>query len=116
MVAGKVVVITGAGSGIGKGLATGFCRDGAQVVGVGRTASTLAATAAELGGRLHCIVGDVGSAADVDRLFAETLQRYGRVDVLINNAALYGRTEFLVTPPDQWAEELRVNVTGLARC
>ena len=113
----RVVVITGAGSGIGRALAAGFCRDGAMVVGFGRKSADLAATATEYGqGRMSWVAGDVGRRVDVDRLFADAIQRHGRVDVLINNAALYRKRAFLDTTPDDWEEELRVNVVGLAYC
>ncbi|MDD9938427.1 MAG: SDR family NAD(P)-dependent oxidoreductase [Myxococcales bacterium] len=113
----KVVVITGAGSGIGRGLAAGFCRDGAQVVGMGRTAESLEKTAAEHGQeRMHTVVGDVAKQADVDRLFAEAIERHGRVDILINNAAIYPRVRFLDVDVDEWAKVLEVNVLGMARC
>lgn len=114
---GKVVVVTGAGSGIGRGFAVGFARDGAHVVGISRTASDLARTAELCGpGRMHSVTGDVSVAADVDRLFAETLARHGRVDVLVNNAALYPKTRFLDTPFPEWAHVIQTNVLGMAYC
>lgn len=115
--AGKTVVITGAGSGVGRGLVAGFCADGASVVGFGRTEASLVECAQKHGqGRMHPVVGDVAKQADVDRLFAEARQRYGHVDILINNAAIYPRTLFLDAPIDEWAHTLDVNVTGMARC
>ena len=115
--AGKTVVITGAGAGVGRGLVAGFCADGANVVGFGRTEKALAECAAEHGrGKMHVVVGDVSKQADVDRLFAEAKQRYGGIDVLINNAAVYPRKLFLDAPIDEWAHTLDVNVTGMARC
>jgi 2-hydroxycyclohexanecarboxyl-CoA dehydrogenase len=114
---GKTVIVTGAGSGVGSGLVAGFCADGANVVGFGRTEKTLADCADKHGkGRMHAVVGDVARQADVDRLFAEATQRYGRVDILINNAAIYPRKLFLEAPIDEWAHTLEVNVIGMARC
>lgn len=113
----KVVVITGAGSGIGRGIASGFCGDGADVVGFGRTRSALEETARQHGrGRMHVVVGDVAKQEDVDRLFAETHERYGRVDVLVNNAAVYPKVTFLDTPVSEWARVMEMNVVGVARC
>jgi NAD(P)-dependent dehydrogenase (short-subunit alcohol dehydrogenase family) len=113
----KTVVITGAGAGVGKGLAAGFCRDGANVVGFGRTRGTLEETAAQFGqGRMHVVTGDVANSADVDRLFAEALSRFGKVDILINNAAIYPRELFLEAPIERLSEVLEVNVVGMARC
>ncbi|MGH9889355.1 MAG: SDR family NAD(P)-dependent oxidoreductase [bacterium] len=113
----KVVVITGAGSGVGRGFAAGFARDGAQVVGFGRSAADLGATR-ELCGRdrLHAVAGDVSVAADVDRLFDEVMQRHGRVDVLVNNAALYPRAGFIECSHADWWHVFEVNVMGMALC
>ncbi len=114
---GKVVVVTGAGSGVGRGFAVGFARDGAHVVGISRTAADLARTAELCGpGRMHAVVGSVASDADVDRLFAETMQRHGRVDILVNNAALYPKLRFLESSSREWAEVIETNVIGMARC
>lgn len=114
---GKVVVITGAGSGIGRGFAVGFARDGAQVVGIGRTAADLAATRELCGGdRMHGVAGDISIEADVDRLFEEVMRRHGRVDILVNNAALYPKAGFLETPQRDWAHVFQVNVLGMAYC
>jgi NAD(P)-dependent dehydrogenase (short-subunit alcohol dehydrogenase family) len=114
---GKTVVITGAGSGVGRGLVAGFCADGANVVGFGRTASSLEAAARDVGrDRMHVVVGDLGREEDIARLFAEARSRFGQVDVLINNAALYPRHLFLDAPAEELAEVLGVNVLGMARC
>ena len=114
---GKVVVVTGAGSGVGRGLALGFARDGAHVVGIGRTEASLAKTAAEAGAdRMAYVVGDVAAASDVERLFALADERHGRVDVLVNNAAIYPKVRFLDQPMDELEQTLRVNVMGVARC
>ncbi len=115
--ADKIVVITGAGSGIGRALAAGFCRDGAIVVGFGRTAADLNRVASEFGqGRMHCVIGDLAQPADIDRLFAEVQARFGRVDILVNNAALYPKVPFLSASPAQWAEVIQVNVIAMAHC
>ena len=112
----KVVVITGAGSGVGKGFAIGFCRDGAQVVGIGRTENDLIETAAQCDGRMHFVVGDISQKKDVERLFAEAIERHGRVDILINNAAIYPRTSFLETDVEQWQDTMMINVCAMAHC
>jgi len=112
----RVVVVTGAGSGIGRALALGFCGDGARVVGFGRTASTLESLAASAQGRMHVVVGDLARPADVDRLFAEAEGRFGRVDILVNNAALYPKKAFLELSPAQWGEVIQVNLIAMAHC
>ncbi len=113
---GKTVVITGAGSGVGRGLAVGFCADGADVVGIGRTRADLEQTAALCGGRMHFVVGDVVSEADVDRLFAEAMRLHGKVDVLVNNAAQYPKVLFLDSTHADWTHAFETNVIGLALC
>lgn len=116
-VRGSIVVITGAGSGIGRGLAEGFCRDGAQVVGIGRTEADLAATAESVGrDKMTFVVGDVARAEDVERLVQHAEAQHGRIDVLINNAALYPKERFLESEMDAWAKVIDVNVVGMARC
>lgn len=114
--AGKCVVITGAGSGIGREFSLGFTRDGANVVGLGRTREDLERTAASCDGRMSFVVGDVARAADVERLFDEAARRHGKVDVLVNNAALYPKKLFLDMSAEEWAHALETNVIGLARC
>jgi NAD(P)-dependent dehydrogenase (short-subunit alcohol dehydrogenase family) len=114
---GKVVVITGAGSGLGRGFAIGFARDGAHIVGMSRTAEDLARTAELCGpGKMHWIAGSVALEADVDRLFSEATRRYGRVDILVNNAALYPKIGFLESSSRDWAQVIETNVLGMVRC
>lgn len=84
---GKVCVVTGAGRGIGRGIAESLARHGATVVLVGRTAATLAAAAAAIGAGASTQVADVGREADVLALREAVLARHGRIDVLVNNAA-----------------------------
>lgn len=114
---GKTVIVTGAGSGIGRAAAVGFCADGAQVVGIGRTQAALEQTVALCRpGTMSFIVGDVANPADVERLFAQARERTGRVDVLVNNAALYPRQGFLEGTHDDWKRVIEVNVIGMALC
>ncbi len=112
-----VVVITGAGSGIGRGLAAGFCNDGASVVGIGRTEKDLEETSRSYGrGRMDYVVGDVSKDADVDRLFSKSIELHGKVDILINNAAVYPMHTFLESPAEVWRKAIEINVVGMAMC
>lgn len=110
----KIVVITGAGSGIGRALALGFCRDGARVVAFGRTRSKLEELAEEASSmRLHIVLGDVGELEDMRKLHQSVLTSFGKADILINNAALYPKRPFLDTSPEEWAHVIATNVTGV---
>lgn len=82
----KIVVVTGASSGIGAAFAVEVARRGAHVVLAARRADKLAEVAAACGPTAHYVVTDVTVRADVERLAAETLARHGRVDVWVNNA------------------------------
>ena len=92
---GKVAIVTGAGSGIGKVLATRLARDGAAVVIADlRNHDTAAAEIAKsTGARTLGLQADVSSEKDVERMAAETMKAYGRIDVLVNNAALFSTLE-----------------------
>ena len=90
---GKVAVVTGASKGIGAGIARSFAEAGASVVvnyassreGAERVVSQIKAA----GGKAIAVKGDVSKAADVKRLFSETKEAFGTIDILLNNAALY---------------------------
>ncbi|MEO1654760.1 MAG: SDR family oxidoreductase [Bacteroidota bacterium] len=93
----KVVIITGASSGIGKALAFEFGRQGAQVVITGRNSEKLEATTQSLtqeGIQLQAIVADVSKEVDNQRMIQETVDRFGKIDVLINNAGISMRALF----------------------
>jgi len=113
---GKVVVITGAGSGIGEALAVGFASEGDSVVGFGRREASLAAAAEKCPGGMVGVAGDVTSEEDVDRLVATTMDRFGRIDVLINNAGIHGGGKLIDKKFEDWARVIEVNLTGLALC
>ncbi|PJI98452.1 NADP-dependent 3-hydroxy acid dehydrogenase YdfG [Acidovorax sp. 69] len=119
----KVAVVTGAGSGIGKAVALALAGDGYCVVLAGRRAALLeevSAQAQTLSGaaeRLLCVPTDVCDAAAVESLFAQAVARFGRVDLLFNNA---GRGNppgsFLDWTPQQWREVVDVNLNGMFYC
>lgn len=115
-VAGKVVLVTGAASGIGRALAIGFTRDGARLVGFDCSESGLAETAKACDDKLLAITGDVTSKADIDRLVLTAMQRFGRIDVLLNNAGIANPGLLLSRPFDDWAKVIQVNLIGVALC
>jgi NAD(P)-dependent dehydrogenase (short-subunit alcohol dehydrogenase family) len=118
--AGRTAIISGAGSGIGRAIATAFARDGAEVVVADVTETvreggvpTVAAVAAE-GGSGTFMPCDVSVAADVERVVSETAARFGRLDVFVNNAMVTGfaPVPLLDCSDEQWARTLAVNLTG----
>ncbi len=86
---GKTIVITGAGAGLGKALARRFASEGETVILLGRTLSKVEAVAEEIGGSAMAVQCDVGSADSVRQAFAAIAEKHPKIDVLINNAAVY---------------------------
>ena len=84
----KVVLVTGGGTGIGKAIAKRFIKLGASVVITGRRESKLSETAKELGANASYIVGDVSETGVPKKMIQETIEKYGRLDVLVNNAGI----------------------------
>ncbi len=114
---GKVCVVTGAGRGIGRGIAESLARHGATVVLVGRTAATLAAAAAAIGAGASTQVADVGREADVLALRDAVLARHGRIDVLVNNAGINPVWRGIEkTSLAEWQTIIDVNLTGTFLC
>ena len=89
---GRCIVITGAGAGLGRSLARRLANDGNTIVLLGRTRARLDAVAAELGGASYSVVCDVANADSVRTAFAAIAERHPKIDVLINNAAIYQPT------------------------
>lgn len=86
---GKVVLVTGGGSGIGRATAAAFAREGAQVLVSGRDGEKLRQTVKEIeagGGTADAVTADVSAGAEVERLVAETVRRHGKLDIAFNNA------------------------------
>jgi len=115
-----VAIVTGAGTGIGKACALALAEAGWKTVLTGRRRDVLESAAAEAEAerdRLAPIACDVTDAADVDRLFAEAVSRFGRIDLLFNNAgaSLPGKTIDEIDPAD-WERIVSVNLTGSFLC
>jgi meso-butanediol dehydrogenase/(S,S)-butanediol dehydrogenase/diacetyl reductase len=111
---GKVVVVTGAGTGIGAATARRFYAEGAAVVLTGRREAKLA-EAAEGMQRERCLLqpGDVSISEDMAKLTAETVRRFGRVDVLVNNAGIGGGGHFLELQVEDWRRMIATNIDGV---
>lgn len=113
--AGRVAIVTGAGSGIGRGIALALGQAGARVVVAGRRAEPLEQVAAEIqaaGGTALAVAADVAMEADAARLVRTTLEAYGAVDVLVNNAGIGGGDEIHEQATGEWDQVLTTNLRG----
>ena len=113
---GKVAVVTGASKGIGAGIARALGEAGASVVvnyGSDKTgAETVVADIKAKGGRAIAVKGDVSKAADVKRLFEETRNAFGKLDVLVNNAGVFKFAPIEETSEAEYQRQFGINVLG----
>lgn len=117
--AGKKVVVTGGASGIGQATAVRFLEEGCAVCVLDRSAEARTRIARELPELSGVIDTDVSSLEQVQAAFAEAIDRMGSVDILINNAGISIRHDFLDITPGEWDEVLSVNLKGafyVAQC
>jgi NAD(P)-dependent dehydrogenase (short-subunit alcohol dehydrogenase family) len=119
--ASRVAIVTGAGSGIGRALAERLARDGASVAIADLRGYDLAAAeiAKATGARTLGLQVDVSSEADVARMAAETVKAFGRIDILVNNAALFSALElrpFEKIDAAEWRKVMDVNTLGVFLC
>ncbi len=115
----QVVVVTGASRGIGRAIALAFGDQGAIVIVNSRTAHGAESTVSEIanrGGRAEAAVADVGDPAEAKLIVEQAVTRHGRIDVLVNNAALNPVAPLLETTWEAWNDVQRVNVGGLFSC
>jgi NAD(P)-dependent dehydrogenase (short-subunit alcohol dehydrogenase family) len=120
MAQGKVAVVTGGGSGIGRSAALALQGDGWNVVVTGRRKEELDKTVSMAkagGGKMHAVAADVGKPDDVKRVFAETKKAFGRLDFLFNNAGFGAPPVPMETlPVETWKAVVDVNLTGSFLC
>jgi glucose 1-dehydrogenase len=118
LLGGKIAIVTGASSGIGRAIAVGFAAEGARVVVADITEEPL-----EGGMPTRELIGDacvfqrtdVAVWEDVNALVARTVERFGRLDIMVNNAAIFSGTALLETSEAQWEQVMAVNMTGMFR-
>ena len=117
---GRTAIVTGAGRGIGKAMAARLAADGASVVIADLAGHDVAAAAlAKSGVRTLGIRADVASETDTARMAAEALDAFGRIDILVNCAAMFASVKlgpFEDIPVEEWKRLLEVNVVGVALC
>ena len=116
MLGGKVVVVTGASQGLGRALALAFAREGVHLVINSRSRDSLGLVAGETeetGAEVLAVSADVSVGSDVERLVDESVRRFGRIDVLVNNAGLLGpRVPIEEYPENEWRRILDANLTA----
>jgi NAD(P)-dependent dehydrogenase (short-subunit alcohol dehydrogenase family) len=112
----KVIAITGAGVGLGRALARRFASDGDSVVLLGRTSSKIEAAAAEIGAGATAVACDVSSPDSVRAAFAAITKRHPRIDILINNAAIFEPFLIAAARDDQIIDTIATNLTGAMLC
>jgi NAD(P)-dependent dehydrogenase (short-subunit alcohol dehydrogenase family) len=116
---GRVAVVTGASSGIGEACALAFVDKGAKVVLAARRAERLDKLVKRIegmGGEALAVTTDVTREADVDNLFEKALERFGTVDVLINNAGIADSTPVYDMPLELWRQVIETNLTSAFLC
>jgi len=116
---GKVALVTGGSSGLGRVFVDALAAAGAHVAVVGLEPAAVRQTADELSAAGHDALGlaaDITRQEDVDRIIAETIARWGRLDVLVNNAGRSMRGKVLDTTPEQFRALLELNFIALVRC
>lgn len=119
---GRIAIITGASSGIGRAIARRYAAEGASVVIADNVEIPIEgglptkAVIDEAGGIADYRPTDIADWTAVDRLVAATVERFGRLDIMVNNAATYTSTNLLETTTEQWNRVIGVNLTGVFFC
>ncbi|MGA7671232.1 MAG: glucose 1-dehydrogenase [Nitrolancea sp.] len=113
---GRVALITGGGSGIGRAISIVFAQEGAQVVTASRTLAHAKETARLAGGDTLALQVDVSDEASVQRMVDAAIERFGRVDILCNNAGTGTNKSIVEVEPEEWDRVFAVNVRGVYLC
>ena len=115
----KVAVVTGGGTGIGKGIARAFATEGADLVIASRNRARLDATADELrdlGADVLVVTADVADESQVVALFEQVVERFGRLDILVNNSGIFERAAIVDMSYEAWRSVVDVNLSGAFLC
>lgn len=115
MLDNKVIVITGAGRGLGRALAAAFAAEKTMVVGIGRDIASLEGTQEAISrDNFQFELTDVGDHEEVSACMDRIVDRHGTVDIVFNNAAIYPKVNFLEETHRQWCDAINTNVNGVA--
>lgn len=115
----RVAIVTGAGQGIGAGVASAYAREGARVAVVDMNIEAVDRVAAEIiaaGGQAMGVACDVADRAQVNAMAAQVTAAWGRVDILVNNAGITRPAMLNRMTPEQWQQVLSVHLTGSFNC
>jgi NAD(P)-dependent dehydrogenase (short-subunit alcohol dehydrogenase family) len=113
----KTVIVTGAGSGIGRATAIAFGKEGAQVVVADINEENAKKVAAEIGGSALAFKVDVGDESQCRAMVAAAVEKFGRLDVLFNNAGIGGqRAKIADMPTEEWLKVININLNSLFYC
>lgn len=115
-VTGRVIIVTGAASGIGKGIATRLAKDGARLVIADLDEAAAQTTAEELGSDALGVAVDVTDRTAVDAMTDAVMERYGRIDALVNNAGWDKAEPFLDSEVSTWERVIAINLYGPLHC
>ncbi len=113
---GRVAIVTGGSKGLGRAMALGLAEAGAKVAVVSRTRSLIEETAAEIvkkGGEAIAVPTDMRSEEDVERMVALVAEKFGRIDILINNAGIGGSRKVVAMTTDEWSNMMDTNVKSI---
>ncbi|MFP8890534.1 SDR family NAD(P)-dependent oxidoreductase [Natrialbaceae archaeon A-CW2] len=117
--AGQTAIVTGSSSGIGKAIAKRFAAEGANVVVNSRSQERAQTTVDEIeaeGGTAIAVEADISSIDDIEHLVDEAVAAFDAIDVLVNNAGIESVVPIMEVTPEEWQEEIDVNLTGTFFC
>lgn len=118
--AGKVAIVTGGDTGIGKAISIAIAREGGSVVidyfGDAKPANAVVDEIENFGGKSYAVAADISKVDEVDELIAASLKQFGAVNILVNNAGIEHEAPFLTTTLDDWNKVIATNLTGAWIC